>query len=114
MQGGPVILAGAITLRENLMRLAIFTLTAAVALAGVAHASSPDAWLELQKNSRAACIAASGLKKAKVTAYVETFEAYAVLVVEGVTQDKYTKGAKAKYICLYDKQTEKAEAQQSQ
>ena len=94
------------------MRLSIVTLVAATALAGVAHASSPDAWLDLRKRSNKACIASTGLKGAKVTGYIDTFESVAVSIIEGVWRQKEMKGAKARFVCVFDKRTGKAEAQE--
>lgn len=96
------------------MRLSVLTLIAATALAGAAHASSPDAWSDLRKRSTKACVAASGLKSAKVTGYVDTFEAVTVSIVEGIWPQKHMKGAKAKFVCVFDKRTGKAEAQELQ
>ena len=96
------------------MRLILCTLAVTTAVAGVAHASSPDAWADLRKRSDKACIAASGLKAAKVTGYVDTFEAVAVSIVEGTWPQAHMKGAKAKFACVFDKKTGKAEAQELQ
>jgi hypothetical protein len=96
------------------MRLILCTLAALTAVSGVAHASSPDAWADLRKRSDKACIAASQLKAARITGYVDTFEKVAVSTVEGTWPQKHMKGAKAKFVCVFDKQTGKAEAQELQ
>lgn len=96
------------------MRLALCTLAAVTALSGVAHASSPDAWADLRKRSDKACIAKSQLKTARITGYVDTFETVTVSIVEGAWPQKHMKGAKAKFACVFDKRTGKAEAQELQ
>lgn len=94
------------------MRLAILTVVAVTALSGVAHASSPGAWADLRKRSDKACIAASGLKAARITGYVDTFETVTVSTVEGTWAPKHMKGAKGKFACVFSKRTGKAEAQE--
>lgn len=96
------------------MRLILCTLAAVTALVGVAHASSPDAWADLRKRSDKACIAKSQLKAARITGYVDTFETVTVSTIEGTWPQKHMKGAKAKFACVFDKRTGKAEAQELQ
>lgn len=96
------------------MRLILCTLAALTAVAGVAHASSPDAWADLRKRSDKACIAKSGLKAVKITGYIDTFEKVTVSTLEGTWPQPHMKGAKARFACVFDKQTGKAEAQELQ
>ena len=76
--------------------------------AGTASASSPDAWTELFKRASAACVKASELKKAKAGTPVD-FSDKVLVVVDGIWPQAHMKNAPARFACLYDKRTHKAE-----
>lgn len=75
----------------------------------VANASSPDAWAELFKRATTACLKASDLKKAKASAPVD-FSDKVLIVVDGTWRQPHMKNAAARFACLYDKRSHKAEA----
>lgn len=84
----------------------------AFALAGVAlpaFASSDAAWKQLEVDARKACIVKSDLKDARIDGKITGFEGHVVATVKGKWKPKYMKGAKATFLCLYDKRTKKAE-----
>ena len=76
-----------------------------------AHASSPDSWAELDANSAKACMAASGFRKAKVSAsmHFSDVAGYDVRIVSGVYPQKHMKGAQGKMLCLYGRTTKSVE-----
>ena len=82
--------------------------------AHVAHASSPDAWAKLDADSAKACIAASGLTKASVSASSHFSDAagYDVRVVSGIYPQKHMKGASGKMLCLYGRKSKLVEVQE--
>jgi hypothetical protein len=92
------------------------------ASAGCAVASSPDAWRELRARSDLACMAVSGLSKAKIAGYADGFQSVAVSIVVGVYPRNHSsgkhvvgkpdKGVKGRVLCVFDKRTGKAEAQE--
>lgn len=86
------------------MRLLVLTLPI-LAAATVAHASSDDAWAELNLKVAETCAAASGLKHAHVSELVlfdDTLGKVATLV-SGVFPQKALKGAHGKTLCIFDK-----------
>ena len=86
--------------------LALGVLLAAAAPAG---ASSPDKWAELVQRASAACAKASELKKAKAGAPVD-FSDKVLVMVDGLWPQPHMKNAPARFACLYDKRTQRAEA----
>lgn len=86
--------------------LAVGTIAAAATSAG---ASSPQAWTELFKRASAACLKASDLKKAKAGTPVD-FSDKVLVVVDGIYPQPHMKNAPGRFACLYDKRTQKAEA----
>ena len=80
----------------------------------MAHASSPDAWAKLDADSAKACIAASGLSKAKVSASTHFSDAagYDVRVVSGIYPQKHMKGAAGQMLCLYGRKSKLVEVQE--
>ncbi|MBB4002145.1 MAG: hypothetical protein V7704_11600 [Aurantimonas endophytica] len=90
------------------MRLLLIALPLLLA-ATAAHASSDDAWADLNLAVAEKCAAASGLKHAHVSELVlfdDTLNKVATLVT-GVFPQKALKGAKGKMLCIYDKQSKK-------
>ena len=82
--------------------------------APLAQASSPDAWAKLDADSAKACITASGLTKAKVSASTHFSDAagYDVRVVSGIYPQKHMKGASGKMLCLYGRKSKRVEVQE--
>ncbi|MCE9649541.1 MAG: hypothetical protein K8R18_07950 [Parvibaculum sp.] len=74
-----------------------------------ACASSDAAWNDLAREAKRACIVKSDLKDAKIDGKITGFEGHVVATVKGEWKPKYMKGAKATFLCLYDKRTKKAE-----
>ncbi|OYX69685.1 MAG: hypothetical protein B7Y95_17485 [Rhizobiales bacterium 32-66-11] len=88
-------------------------LAALLALAaGSAHASSPAAWAELEGKARAACLAASGLAKARVEGAPVMFAAHVLVLVKGRWPQPHMKNQAATFACLYDSRAGTAEAQE--
>lgn len=79
-----------------------------------AYASSPDAWAKLDVESGKACIAASGFKKAKVSASTHFSDSagFDVRVVTGTYPQKHMKGATGKMLCLYNRKNKLVEVQE--
>ncbi len=89
------------------------SLLAAVALAGVAYASSDDAWAEYDAKVTQACVAASGLKDAKPHTGLILFDdsvGYDAMVIEGEYPQEHMKGQHGAMLCLYNKAEGKAVA----
>lgn len=80
----------------------------------VAHASSPDAWAQLDADSAKACISVSGFTKAKVSANTHFSDAsgYDVRVVSGIYPQKHMMGAAGKMLCLYGRKSKLVEVQE--
>ncbi len=79
-----------------------------------ASASSPDAWAKLDADSAKACITASGLTKAKVSAstHFSDTSGYDIRVVSGIYPQKHMKGASGKMLCLYGRKSKLVEVQE--
>jgi hypothetical protein len=82
--------------------------------APAAHASSSDAWAELDEASAVACVAASGFKDATVAPSVHFSDdiGFDVRVVSGVYPQPHMKGASGKMLCLYGRATKRVEVQE--
>lgn len=79
-----------------------------------AHAATPSSYAELDRQTSAACIAASGLRDATVgpaTRFSDDF-LMDVRTVTGTYPQPHMKGAKATMLCLFNRQTERAETQE--
>lgn len=87
----------------------IFVVVAMVAPMTAALGSSSDKWAELMQRASAACIKASELKKAKASMPVD-FSDKVLVMVDGIWPQPHMKNAPARFACLYDKRTQKAEA----
>lgn len=97
-------------------RTAIAASVAAALSAGaiVAWASSPDAWNDLEKKVRETCIAAAadvegGTAKGPLT----DFEGHVVAEVTGKWRNPSMEGREARFICLYDKESGEARAEEA-
>ena len=78
-----------------------------------AHASSPDAWAELEEAAKAACIAASGLDEPAIDTPVTNFERHVFVVVHGKwPASSAASGRETDWACLYDKEQGAAEARE--
>ncbi|MFG1413682.1 hypothetical protein V5G24_21465 [Xanthobacter sp. VTT E-85241] len=75
-------------------------------------ASSPAAWAELEGKARTACLAASGLAKARVEGAPVMFAAHVLVLVKGHWPQPHMKNQAATFACLYDNRAGTAEAQE--
>jgi hypothetical protein len=85
-------------------------------LAAPVAASSPDAWVQATVDAERACRKASDLKDAKTVGAPILFSDTAgktALFVTGTWRPAHMKGARATMLCLYDRQTRTAEAQEA-
>lgn len=84
------------------------------AWASVAQASTSDAWAKLDAESAKACISASGLTKAKISAatHFSDTTGFDVRIVSGTYPQKHMKGASGKMMCLYSRKTKSVEVQE--
>ena len=89
--------------------VSLFVAAAMVASVTAALGSSSDKWAELMQKASAACIKASELKKAKAGTPVD-FSDKVLVMVDGTWPQPHMKNAVARFACLYDKRTQKAEA----
>lgn len=80
-----------------------------------AGASSPAAWDAMHSAARKACIAAAGLRAPSVSAPLDFSDATmkTALLVRGTYTQRHMKGATGTFLCLYDRRTRKAEAQEA-
>ena len=87
----------------------IIAATLVVGSAATTQASSPDAWAELFKRAATACAKASELKKPQTGTPVD-FQDKVLVIVNGTWPQPHMKNAPARFACLYDKRSHKAEA----
>ena len=80
-------------------------------VATAASASSPAAWQASARAGRAACIASSGLDRAKATGPIVFSDPIAreAFLVRGTYRQRFMKGAKGTMLCLVDRRTHRAE-----
>ena len=86
----------------------IIAIGLAASTATTALASSSRSWAELMKRASASCAMASELKKTKTGTPVD-FSDKVLVIVEGNWPQPHMKNAPARFACLYDKRTQKAE-----
>ena len=94
-------------------RLILSSLAAAM-LAAPAYAATPGAYAALDRQTSAACIAASGLRNAAVgpvTRFSDRFLMDA-RTVTGTYPQAHMKGATGTMLCLYNRRTKRAETQE--
>lgn len=89
--------------------MSILALGVMAASAAPALASSSDKWAELMQRASTACVKASELKKAKAGIPVD-FSDKVLVIVDGIWPQPHMKNAPARFACLFDKRTQKAEA----
>jgi hypothetical protein len=95
--------------------LAALALVVAVAVP-TARASSPAAWAQLEKETAAACAKASDLKDPVVHPATVRFDDSVGIDARWVTgawKPAHMKGAKTSMLCLYDRKTKRAVAQEA-
>lgn len=93
----------------KLVTISIFVVAFTAVPLTAALGSSSDKWAELMQRASAACIKASELKKAKAGGSVD-FSDKVLVMVDGIWPQPHMKNAPARFACLYDKRTQKAEA----
>lgn len=86
----------------------------AASIASAATAATPLSYAELDLQTSAACIAASGLRGATVGPAVRFSDDFLmdVRTVTGIYPQPNMKGAKGIMLCLYNRQTQRAETQE--
>lgn len=87
------------------------TLFAALLLAPPAYASTPSAWAAADRAATRACLAASGLREARVLPGRARFDdraGYDALLVRGIWPQRHMKGAKGTMLCLWHRSTRRA------
>lgn len=91
------------------------TLMTTMLAGSVAQASTPGAYAALEKRSAAACIAASGLRDGKAGPTVRFSDRVMIdaRFVTGTYPQAHMKGAKGTMLCLYNRKTRRAEAQEA-
>ena len=74
-------------------------------------ASSPQAWAAGNAAARRACLAAAGLKGATASAPILFSDQVGQtgFVIEGVYRQRHMKGARERFLCLYDRRAKRAE-----
>jgi hypothetical protein len=84
-----------------------------VCAASVAHASSPDAWVELHAKASAACTKGANMNGANVRGAPIDFEDAVLIIVDGRHPQPHMNNAKGTKYCLYRKQTAKADVSEA-
>jgi hypothetical protein len=91
-------------------------LALALLVATPALASSPAAWQQGARDAAAACRKASDLRNATVQGDQILFSdtnGKTAMLVTGTWRPAHMKGARATMLCLYDRATRRAEAQEA-
>ncbi len=81
------------------------------ALTGQVHASSDQAWAELEQAVQRSCIQASGLKNPKPLGHSAQFDdqlGYTALLLQGQYPQKHMQGRSGIELCLYHRPSRKA------
>ena len=89
--------------------MAIIALGVTAVSMTAARASTSEKWAELMQRASGACVKASELKKAKAGTPVD-FSDKMLVMVDGIWPQPHMKNAPARFACLYDKRTQRAEA----
>lgn len=109
------ILNGYLPAREALMAQRLFARSGLVALglglSAPALASSAQAWAELFARASKACIRASELSGAKAGQPAD-FQDKVLIMVDGRWPQPHMNNAPARFACLYDKRSRRAEARE--
>ena len=79
-----------------------------------AHASTPGAYAVLDRQTSAACVAASGLRDADVGPAMRFSDRFLIdaRTVTGTYPQRHMKGAQGTMLCLYNRRTKRAEVQE--
>lgn len=75
---------------------------------GLAQASSPQAWQQLDKARLSACLKASQLKEVKVAGQAARFDdrvGYDAVLLQGRYPQKFMNNRKGQELCLYHRQS---------
>lgn len=83
-------------------------------LAATADAATTRSYSKLDRQTSAACIAASGLRAATVGTVVRFSDGFLMdaRIVTGTYPQPHMKGAKGTMLCLYNRRTKRAETQE--
>jgi hypothetical protein len=93
----------------------LIPLTALTLLTAPAAASTSAAWLQLEKEAKRSCIQVSQFRAPRASAMVVFDDAtgVAALLVTGTYRQPHMKGAKGTNLCLYNRRTKKAVAEEA-
>lgn len=96
----------------NRLRLTFAIL--ATAFAVPAYASTPSSYAALDRQTSAACVAASGLRNADVGPAMRFSDLFLIdaRTVTGTYPQHHMKGAQGTMLCLYNRRTKRAEVQE--
>jgi hypothetical protein len=86
----------------------------AATLATTANASTNRSYAKLDRQTSAACVAASGLRAATVGPAVRFSDSFLMdaRIVTGTYPQPHMKGARGTMLCLYNRRTKRAETQE--
>ncbi|BAP41353.1 putative uncharacterized protein [Pseudomonas sp. StFLB209] len=93
------------------MRTVVLLLATLTCGVSQVQASSPDAWQQLDKTERAACLKTSQLQDVKVLGKQARFDdqvGYDALLLQGRYPQKHMNNRKGLELCLYHRQSGKA------
>ena len=95
-------------------RILILLSLTAVTFAAPANTATPRAYAALDRQTSAACIAASGLRDATIGPVVRFSDSFLMdaRIVTGAYPQAHMKGAKGAMLCLYNRRTQRAETQE--
>ncbi len=90
-------------------------LAAAGLIAAPAAASTPAAWLQLQRQAERSCIVASGLERPRISSMIvfDDKTGMVALLVTGTYPQRQMKGATGTSLCLYDRKTKRAAVEEA-
>jgi hypothetical protein len=86
----------------------------AATLAATADAATTSSYAKLDRQTSAACIAASGFRAATVGPVIRFSDTFLMdaRIVTGTYPQPHMKGAKGTMLCLYNRRTKRAETQE--
>ena len=79
-----------------------------IATVGLAHGTTPDAWVAHEKEVVSACAAASNLREAKPGGSLVDFDdrvGFTAVVINGRYPQSHMKSKRGRVLCLFDKRT---------
>ena len=102
-------------LRRSASTLLSLATLLVLGLSSPATASSEESWQTMFAAAQKACIEASGLAKAKASEPVVFSDdiGYVALLVAGTYPQKHMKGQKGQMLCLFERSTGKASAEEA-